>query len=131
MPENSLGWLVSSFASDIPGVSHTALVTADGLLVAASDDLPRDDAEQLAAIAAGLASLTAGAAGLFTAGPVAQSVIEMQHGFLLLMAVGDGANLAVVTDGQCDIGLVGYEMALLVKRVGKAVDTPVREGAGS
>ncbi len=130
MPENSLGWLVSSFANDVPGVAHTALVTADGLLVAASGALSRDDAHQLAALAAGLASLTSGAADLFTAGPVVQSVIEMQQGFLLLMAVGDGTSLAVFAEDRCDIGLVGYEMSLLVKRVGPVVDTPVRECTG-
>jgi predicted regulator of Ras-like GTPase activity (Roadblock/LC7/MglB family) len=122
----SLDWLVSEFTTDVAGVAHTVLVSADGLLVAASSGLPTDRAEQLAAIAAGLSSLTVGAADLFSAGPVVQSVIEMQQGFLLLMSVGDGSHLAVLADPRCDIGLVGYEMTLLVDRVGQVVDTPVR-----
>jgi predicted regulator of Ras-like GTPase activity (Roadblock/LC7/MglB family) len=122
----SLDWLVSEFTTDVAGVAHTVLVSADGLLVAASSGLPTDRAEQLAAIAAGLSSLTVGAADLFSAGPVVQSVIEMQQGFLLLMSVGDGSHLAVLADPRCDIGLVGYEMTLLVDRVGRVVDTPVR-----
>lgn len=123
----SLDWLVSEFTSDVAGVAHTVLVSADGLLVAAGSGLPKDRAEQLAAIAAGLASLTVGAADLFTAGVVIQSVIEMEQGFLLLMTVGDGSHLAVLADPRCDIGLVGYEMTLLVDRVGQVVDTPVRK----
>jgi predicted regulator of Ras-like GTPase activity (Roadblock/LC7/MglB family) len=99
------------------------------VLVAASAGLPRDRAEQLSAIAAGLASLTVGAADLFSAGGVVQSVTEMQHGFLLLMTVGNGSHLAVLAEPSCDIGLVGYEMTLLVDRVGRAVDTPVRDSS--
>jgi predicted regulator of Ras-like GTPase activity (Roadblock/LC7/MglB family) len=124
--EESLGWLVSAFTRDVPGVAHAVLVSADGLMVAASDGLPRDRADQLSAMAAGLASLTSGAAHLFTAGKVIQSVIEMERGFMLLMTVGDGSHLAVLAASGCDIGLVGYEMTLLVDRVGRMVDTPVR-----
>ena len=127
--EQSLGWLVSAFTKEVPGVEHAVLVSADGLLVAASEALPRDLADQMSALTAGLTSLTVGAAQLFTAGRVVQSVIEMEGGFLLLMSVGDGSHLAVITAAGCDIGLVGYEMTLLVDRVGRMVDTPVR-GAG-
>jgi predicted regulator of Ras-like GTPase activity (Roadblock/LC7/MglB family) len=127
--EPSLGWLVSAFTKEVPGVAHAVLVSADGLLVAASEGLPRDRADQMSALTAGLTSLTVGAADLFTAGRVVQSVIEMEHGFLLLMSVGDGSHLAVIAAAGCDIGLVGYEMTLLVDRVGRMVDTPVRGGA--
>jgi uncharacterized protein len=124
--DQSLGWLVSAFTKEVPGVEHAVLVSADGLLVAASEALPRDVADQMSALTAGLTSLTVGAAQLFTAGRVVQSVIEMEGGFLLLMSVGDGSHLAVITAAGCDIGLVGYEMTLLVDRVGRMVDTPVR-----
>lgn len=123
----SLGWLVSAFTQDIAGVTHAALVSADGLLVAADENLPGDRADQLSAIASGLASLAAGTADLFTAGRVVQSVIEMEQGFLLLMSVGDGSNLVVLASIGCDIGLIGYEMTLLVDRVGKMVETPTRQ----
>lgn len=126
--EPSLGWLVSAFTKEVPGVAHAVLVSADGLLVAASDAMPRDRADQMSALTAGLTSLTVGAAQLFTAGRVVQSVIEMERGFLLLMSVGDGSHLAVIAAAGCDIGLVGYEMTLLVDRVGRMVDTPVRGG---
>lgn len=122
-------WLVSEFTREVAGVAHAALISADGLLVAASDGLPADRADQLSAIAAGLASLAGGTAELFTAGRVVQSVIEMENGFLLLMGVGDGSNLVVLAGTQCDIGLVGYEMTLLVDRVGKMIDTPMRQDA--
>ena len=124
--EPSLGWLVSAFTQEVPGVAHAVLVSADGLLVAASDGLPRDTADQMSALSAGLTSLTVGAAQLFTAGRVVQSVIEMEGGFLLLMSVGDGSHLAVIAAAGCDIGLVGYEMTLLVDRVGQLLTPELR-----
>jgi predicted regulator of Ras-like GTPase activity (Roadblock/LC7/MglB family) len=119
--EKSLDWLVSNFARDVPGVAHAVLVSADGLLVAASEHLPAERADQLAAVSSGLASLAAGAAQLFEGGQVLQSVVEMQNGYLLLMRVGDGSHLATLASTSCDIGQIGYEMAILVERVGGVV----------
>ena len=45
-----LSWLLANFADRVPGVAHAVAVSADGLLLAASRDLPRDRADQLAAI---------------------------------------------------------------------------------
>jgi predicted regulator of Ras-like GTPase activity (Roadblock/LC7/MglB family) len=122
----SLGWLVSRFVEDVPGASHAVLVSADGLLMAASERLPVDRAEQLAAVTSGLASLSGGAARLFDGGTVLQSIVEMQKGFMLLMSVGDGSHLAVLTGTSADIGQVGYQMAVLVERVGRAVEPGTR-----
>ena len=123
---NSLDWLVSNFARDVPGVSHAVLVSVDGLLIAASEQLPRDRAEQLAAVTSGLASLAAGAAQLFEGGQVLQSVVEMAGGYLLVMRVGDGSHLATLAAPHCDIGQIGYEMAVLVERVGNVVSSSRR-----
>lgn len=119
-------WLVSKFVAETPGVSHAILVSADGLPMAASEQLPADRAEQMAAVASGMASLAAGAARLFQGGTVLQSVIEMELGYLLLMSVGDGSHLAALTGTDSDIGQVGYEMAVLVDRVGRMIDASAR-----
>jgi len=128
-PEGSLDWLVSTFARDVPGVSHAVLVSVDGLTVAASQHLPRDRADQLAAVASGLASLASGAAQLFEGGRVLQSVVEMENGYLLLMRVGDGSHLATLAGSSCDIGQIGYEMAILVERVGAVVQSMRRSAS--
>ncbi|WP_234789339.1 MULTISPECIES: roadblock/LC7 domain-containing protein [Mycolicibacterium] len=122
----TLDWFVSNFVRDVPGVSHAILVSADGLLMASNSHLPADRAEQLAAVTSGLASLSTGAARLFEAGNVRQSIVEMDDGFLLLMGVGNGSYLATLASISCDIGQVGYEMALLVDRVGKTVEATPR-----
>jgi len=119
----NLNWLINNFVDRVPGVAHTVVVSADGLLLAVSDGFPRDRADQLAAVSSGLVSLTQGAARVFEAGNVTQTVVEMEHGFLFIMAISDGASMAVLAAPSCDIGLVGYEMALLVHRA-KDVLTP-------
>jgi uncharacterized protein len=130
-PDKPLDWLVSMFARDVPGVSHAVLVSADGLLVAASEHLPPERADQLAAVSSGLASLSTGAAQLFDGGHVLQSVVEMENGYLLLMRVGDGSHLATLAATSCDIGQVGYEMAILVERVGDVVKSSRRAAQAS
>lgn len=65
-----LDWVVGRFIDDVPGTAHAVLVSADGLLTAASAHLPPDRAEQVAAVASGLASLAVGASRLFDGGPV-------------------------------------------------------------
>ena len=94
--------------------------------MAASSGIPDDRAEQVAAVSSGLASLAVGAARLFDGGAVLQTVVEMEQGYLLLMSVGDGSHLAVLTQDSADIGQVGYEMALLVDRVGQMIQARAR-----
>jgi len=119
----NLNWLITNFVERVPGVAHTIVVSSDGLLLAVSEGFPRDRADQLAAVTSGLSSLTQGAARVFEGGMVTQTVVEMERGYLFIMAISDGSCLAVMASVGCDIGLVGYEMALLVERAG-AVLTP-------
>jgi len=113
------GWLVDDFVNRVPGVAHALVVSAEGMPLTASARLPRDRADQLAAVASGLVSLAQGAARCFDAGQVVQTVVELERGIMLLMSISDGSSLAVLAAPTCDIGLVGYEMTLLVDRVGQ------------
>ena len=122
----NLNWLVSNFARSVPGAAHAIVLSADGLLLAVSDRLDRARADQLAAVASGLASLTQGAARIFSGGQVTQTIVEMEKGFLFVMAVSDGSCLAVLAAPSCDVGLIGYEMALLVARTGEVLTPELR-----
>ena len=122
----NFSWLLGNFVKSVPGVQHTLVVSADGLLMAASEHMPIERADQLAAVASGLASLSTGASQLFNGGYVLQSVVEMENGYLLLMRVGDGSNLATLATTGCDIGQIGYEMAMLVERVGSVIQSSRR-----
>jgi predicted regulator of Ras-like GTPase activity (Roadblock/LC7/MglB family) len=116
-----MSWLLNTFAREVAGVAHVIVVSVDGLLLAASEDLPEDRAEQLAAITAGLVSLTYGVSRHFEGGEVHQTIVDMDQGSLITMAIGDGSSIAVLAARQTDVGQIGYEMALLVERVGKAL----------
>jgi predicted regulator of Ras-like GTPase activity (Roadblock/LC7/MglB family) len=83
----------------------------------------------MAAIAAGFQSLARGTTRHFDAGPVRQTIVEMESAFLFVSAAGHGACLAVFADANSDIGLIAYEMAMLVKRVGQTLSSPLRPGA--
>lgn len=124
--QSRFGWLVNDFANNVTGVAHAIVVSADGLLLTASDRLPADRADQLAAVASGLVSLTQGAARCFDAGGVRETVVEMERGVMLLMAISDGSCLAVLSAPNCDIGQVAYEMTLLVDRVGQMLTPELR-----
>ncbi|MDY7105629.1 MAG: roadblock/LC7 domain-containing protein [Actinomycetota bacterium] len=112
-PAEDLGGLLSGFATRIDGIRHALIVSSDGLLVGLSAGLPRDVADQFAAVTSGLASLTGGAAGCFGFEGMRQVVVEMAEGYLFVSAIVHGACLAVIAERTCDMGLVGYEMTML------------------
>lgn len=122
-----LSWLVSGFADRVAGVTSSLVVTSDGLPLAASARLDRATADQLSAIASGLVSLTAGAARCLSAGGVRQIIVELEAGFLFVQAISDGSALAVLARAGADLGLVGYEMGLLVERVGDSLTPALRD----
>lgn len=121
-----LNWLMTNFIERVPSAVHAIVVSADGLPLAFSAGFPQDRADQLAAVTSGLTSLTQGASRIFEGGPVTQTVIEMRQGLLLVMGISDGSSLAVLGSDDCDMGLVAYEMALLVEKVGGALSPAPR-----
>jgi uncharacterized protein len=108
-----LNRLVTSFTERVPAVAHAAVVSADGLPLAASAGLPRDQADQLAAVTSGLTKLVQGAARIFSGGPVAQAVVVMEQGTLIMMSLSGNSVLAVLAAPESDLGNVAYEMSLL------------------
>ncbi|WP_018546460.1 roadblock/LC7 domain-containing protein [Streptomyces sp. LaPpAH-108] len=121
-----LDWLLDDLVTRVHEVRHAVVLSNDGLAVGSSSGLGRDDAEHLAAVASGFNSLAKGAGRHFGAGGVRQTMVEMDDAFLFVAAAGDGSCLAVLTAVTADIGLVAYEMARLVKRVGEHLSTAPR-----
>jgi predicted regulator of Ras-like GTPase activity (Roadblock/LC7/MglB family) len=123
---SELDWLLDDFVDRVPGASSAVVVTADGLVLCISADIASESADQLAAITSGLASLSDGAALFFDAGQARQLILEMDGGFLFVARVSDGSVLAVMCETSCDIGLIGYEMSLLIGRIGKVLTPELR-----
>lgn len=124
--KQDLSWLVTDFVHRVPAVAHAVVVSSDGLPMAYSHGFPPERADQLSAITAGLISLTQGAAKIFDGGHVAQTVVEMERGLLIVMAISGGSVFGVLANPDCDLGLVVYEMTLHVERVGRILTPALR-----
>ncbi|ROO58451.1 hypothetical protein EDC02_0211 [Micromonospora sp. Llam0] len=125
----NLDWLLDDLVDRVPTAQQAVVLSADGLLMGASRGLTREGAEHMAAMAAGFQSLAKGASRHFGSGPVRQTVIEMESAYLFVTAAGHGACLAVLAAADADIGLIAYEMAMLVTRVGQTLSAPSRTPA--
>ena len=92
-----LDWLLDDLVRRVAHITKAVILSQDGMTLGTSDTLERDDAEHLAALAAGFQSLARGACQHFGGGAARQTVIEMEAGFLLVTAAGSGTCLAVIT----------------------------------
>jgi predicted regulator of Ras-like GTPase activity (Roadblock/LC7/MglB family) len=113
-----LSWLLYDLAARVDQIKHAVILSRDGLTVAASPNLSREDAERMSALAAGVQSLARGAGEHFRLGDVRQTVIELEQAFLFVTAAGYGSCLAALCPTTADAGLIAYEMAMLVSRAG-------------
>ena len=119
----TFNWLLAKFVQATDGVTDAVAVSSDGLLMAMSAGVDRTGAEHLAAIVSGVTSLARSASRQYGFEGLKLVMIEMRRGFLLVSAISDGSCLGVVADAQCDLGLVGHEIAILCARFG-AMLTP-------
>ncbi|RCG30167.1 roadblock/LC7 domain-containing protein [Sphaerisporangium album] len=124
-----LTWLLDDFTARVADVRHAIILSTDGLRVAASGGLLREDAEHLSAVAAGFQSLAKGAALRFHGGAVRQTIVEMEAALLFVTAAGDGSCLAVLSTMDADAGVIAYEMARLTTRTSHHLTTHPRGAA--
>lgn len=122
----NVSWLIVNFVDRVPGVNEAVVVSSDGLPIATSRGLDRDSADRFAAVTSGLIGLAYGAAGRFGGGAVSQVLIEMERALLMVTGISDGSTLAIMADAECDVGLVGYEMAVLVEKCGQVLTPEIR-----
>jgi predicted regulator of Ras-like GTPase activity (Roadblock/LC7/MglB family) len=120
---HTFNWLLANFVRGTDGVRDAVAVSSDGLLIAMSEGLDRTSADRLAALVSGLSSLAKSASRNYEFEGLKLIMIEMKRGFLLVSAIDDGSCVGVIASSNCDIGLVGYEIAVLADRAG-ALLTP-------
>ena len=89
-PGQQLSWLLDDLGDRVEYFQRAVILSRDGLAVAASRDLSREDAEHLSALAAGVQSLARGAGEHFGVGEVRQTIIELDQAFLFVTAAGHG-----------------------------------------
>ena len=114
-----LGWLLDNLVERVERVREAVVLSRDGLVVAKTRHMSSEDGDRLAALASGLQSLARGAGEHCRGGEVRQTIVEMDNAFLFVVAAGQGACLAVAAAADADIGVIGYETAMLVRRMGR------------
>ncbi|MFW6204279.1 MAG: roadblock/LC7 domain-containing protein [Actinomycetota bacterium] len=123
---NELNWLLDDLVARVDQIRHAVVLSGDGLAVGASAGLSREDRERFAALASGVHSLAKGIGMHLEAGGVVQTMVELEGGFVFVVAAGERSCLTVFTDADADVGLVAYEMARLVKQVREHMNVPSR-----
>jgi predicted regulator of Ras-like GTPase activity (Roadblock/LC7/MglB family) len=113
-----LGWLLDNLVSRVANVSQALILSRDGLAVARSRGMTAEQADHLSALAAGVQSLARGTGQQVGGGEVRQTIIEMESAFLFVMAAGRGTCLAVLAQSGANLGVMAYEMTMLVRRMG-------------
>ncbi|MDF9805677.1 putative regulator of Ras-like GTPase activity (Roadblock/LC7/MglB family)/signal transduction histidine kinase [Streptomyces sp. HB372] len=129
--DEKLNWLLEGLLDRTPGTRHALVLSRDGLKLCRTPELSVDQADQLAAISAGIQSLSHGASIEFGdgTGGVRSAMAEFYGGVLFIVEAGAGAHLAVVADEDSDVGLVGHNMSELVEQLGEHLVAPPREPA--
>jgi len=116
---HELDWLLNNLTASVDGVQNAVILSPDGLPLGRSPGLSPTDADTLAALSAGAQSLAHGTSRKFGSGDVVQTTIEMDSAILFITPAGRGTCVALLADANADHGLIAYELAVLVKRVGQ------------
>lgn len=116
--DETVQWLLDQMVDEVPEMLHAVLLSGDGLAIARSSGVERDDAEQLAAMASGLHSLATGVQQHFNGGQVQQTVVQSERRYVLIAEAGTGARVAVLASNTVDAGMMAYQAHTLVQKVG-------------
>lgn len=128
---SQLNWLLEDLIGRVPGAHRVVALSADGLPLAAGGGLSTEDTEHLSAIASAFQSLSVGTARHFDTGTVRQTVVEMDRAFLLVTTAGRGACLALLAGEEADLGMVAFELNLLVTKVGQVLSAAPRSSTAA
>lgn len=127
----TLGRLLEDLLEKTPGARHALVLSREGLKLCRTPGLSLDRADRLAAIAAGIQSLSHGASVEFGdgSGGVRQAMTEFYGGILFVVEAGRCAHLAVVAAEDSDVGLLGHTMNEAIEQIGEHLSAPPRRPA--
>lgn len=114
--------------AEVPGARHAVLLGSHGLPRGASSGMGQDLADTISAAMTGIQAYSR-ATAQFVGDPDfqwRQTVIEFQHGWIFLIAAGDGAFLAASAAPDCDIDRFTARLADAVPRLGVGTATGAR-----
>lgn len=105
------------FRASIPDVEASAVVSADGLIVAS--DLPQGvEEDRVSAMSAAMLSLGDRIASELRRGNLDQVYIHGVNGYVVLMSAGEDAVLTVLARKEAKLGLILYDMRKAATDIG-------------
>ena len=119
--ERDLDWLLDDLVTRVAHITKAVILSQDGIALGASRTLEKGRRQGTLPPSQPDSSHWPGRRSDFGGGAVRQTIIEMEAGFLLVSAAGSGTCLAVLAGAEADLGLVAYEMAIMVKRTGEHI----------
>ncbi|MFJ9695753.1 roadblock/LC7 domain-containing protein [Kitasatospora sp. NPDC101183] len=128
-PVDEISWVLTPLL-ELPGVLHAVIATGDGLVEGASDGLGRASAERVAAMTATLHAAARAFTTAFTDSErpgLAQTVVESDLGYAIVVPAGENTSLAVFAGPEAQLGNVAYQMQIQVAALGRALASPTRQ----
>jgi predicted regulator of Ras-like GTPase activity (Roadblock/LC7/MglB family) len=124
-------WLLDQLVTAVPGARSAVLLSTDGI-AKFWYGLPQDEAQVFGAMASGLCSIARGVGKQFGDDDgVRQVFVELNGVVAYVCAAGANGVLAVLAEPEADAGVLGFEMAQMVKRVPDHLSTPIRAAAAA
>jgi uncharacterized protein len=114
----NLSWLVSGFVERCPQVQQAVVASVDGLTLAASEGVARDDADRISAVSSGMIGLARGATGSLDAGSATNIIVEMERGWIFISGLRDGSLICALTGSGADIATLVYEIEVFARQAG-------------
>jgi predicted regulator of Ras-like GTPase activity (Roadblock/LC7/MglB family) len=118
----NLGFLLDNFCDANPDIAHALAVATDGMAVAFSKHVSPETRDQLAACGNGQMNLACGMAGFMQAGRVAQIVIDMDAGWIVIQQPTANLVLVVLASSDADLAKIEDALQLLGEQVGEVLD---------
>ncbi len=130
--DSGLSWLLDDLVTRVAQVDKAVILSRDGLATRRLGQADPRGCRAPGRHGRRFPEPGAGHRAPFRRRRVRQTIVEMENSFLFVTAAGEGSCLAVLSPASADAGLIAYEMALLVKRVGQHLSVtprPVPAGA--
>ncbi|MFG1878012.1 roadblock/LC7 domain-containing protein [Sphaerisporangium sp. NPDC049003] len=133
----NVDFLLDQAVTRVPHIRGVILLTSDGLLRSRTKQtIDLETAQRMAAACTGLQATSRGMADFIAtemnpAGGWRQTMVEFDHGYVLVVSAGQGTYLAIATGGQADLRQVGQWSQELVQSVGDVLSAPTRPDVGS
>jgi predicted regulator of Ras-like GTPase activity (Roadblock/LC7/MglB family) len=130
-PQN-LGFLLNRFRRAHPPLIAALATSGDGLLLAMSEGIERDEADTVSASITGVMSLGKGAAKVLGAGHMEVAVLQMSGGWVVSYTPSDHVVLiALAPLTGLDIGAVQHGLVLLGEQIADALNPGPRTSSAA